>query len=416
MAAESGRCAAQNLEFGSWFDILLSEAVTQGLTGISSTAEGAGTRWAELTNTGVQEVMSRLLASEQVVQRCMAEMMEMKAEIKVMKEKDKDKPKKSGIKTDDVKEASNHTPERWEGTGAKVTFKEFSEAVKNWADALSVHGVSLIEAVEMSRRTIEAGMVEDACGIKDEDEAKAFFQEFDSRLYRMLKKYAIGEAGKYVQNKQRSGLVAWRSLTGRYDPQDATGKTAAYALISQPGKRAKDPIEARQVIKEWQTLVDDYERRYGMMDCQQKISITLSLLLVAAVDGIFRAKTWISFSAMMLEVNPWLDYRTTEEVSKSMKSRKVEESPMELDIGSMTAKQKEEMIAALGGKSSGKGYPGGKAGGYQKWKTEGQHGSSYQPKGGGKQGGKAEPKGRGKGGFKGECYTCGEYGHSARFC
>ena len=426
MAMDTGRVASQTLEFGAWFDLVIGGAFNQQVAGVTSEAENAGTKFAETLNMGQMEMVTRIKATENTMKDCLAKMVDMQAEIKMYQkekeEKDEErdsKKEKKKIKSGDIKEASCHTPSQWEGRGDRATFREFADDVKNWADALTIHGVKLIEAAETRQSEITETTVQELCEIDDGDEAKEFLKDFDTRLYRMLKKHVGGEAAKFVKNPTRSGMKAWKSVTGQYDPQDAAGKTAAYATVSQPGKRAKDPIEARQLIKEWQMHVDDYERRYGRIECQQKISVTMGLLPANAVDGTFRARTWPNFEAMMLEITPWLEYRTTEEVTKSMKTKKSEEAPVDMDISSLNtlqAKMKEDIIAALGGKGGkpwgGKGGKGGKP-----WTDYGAKANGYQPKG--EQEGVKGDKGKGKGckgGFQGECYKCGEYGHSQRYC
>ena len=160
-----------------------------------------------MTNAGTQEMVTRIIAAESITRECLGRIVQMQTEINEL-QKDKEEGRKNktkkGIKSDNVKEAGQHTPSVWEGKGSKVSFKEFSEGVKNWADALSEHGVKILEAVETSQDMIDVELVKRVCIIADDQEAEDLMKDFEARLYRMLKKYATSEAAKIVQNPKHS--------------------------------------------------------------------------------------------------------------------------------------------------------------------------------------------------------------------
>jgi hypothetical protein len=192
MAIGSGRVAAQTLEFGAWFDLIVGGAYSQGIQGITVDAEKAGTKFAETLNAGTQEMISRIRATESVTTDCLKKIVDLQVELKVYQkkkeeEKEEGKKEQKRITSGNIKEAASHTPGNWEGKGDKMTFREFSEGVKNWADALTEDGVAMIEAAEISQEEVTLKMVQDICKIDDEDEAQAFMKDFDTRLHRMLK-------------------------------------------------------------------------------------------------------------------------------------------------------------------------------------------------------------------------------------
>ena len=81
---DSGRHAAANLEFGAWFDLVIGGAFNMGVAGVTDKAEGAGTKYAEMTNAGMQELFNRDVTSEAVSNKFLAKAMELQAIIKIM--------------------------------------------------------------------------------------------------------------------------------------------------------------------------------------------------------------------------------------------------------------------------------------------------------------------------------------------
>ena len=86
---ESGRAQAQTLEFGAWFDLVIGGAYNQQVQGITPQAEGAGTRWAEMTNAGTQEMVTRIIAAESITRECLGRIVQMQTEINEL-QKDKE--------------------------------------------------------------------------------------------------------------------------------------------------------------------------------------------------------------------------------------------------------------------------------------------------------------------------------------
>ena len=63
--------------------------------------------------------------------------------------------------------------------------------------------------------------------------------KFSKALYTEMIDCLTGEPLKFVLNKKRGqGIAAWREIVNWYDPRSQVDKSAAYAKIVNPGKRA----------------------------------------------------------------------------------------------------------------------------------------------------------------------------------
>ena len=53
------------------------------------------------------------------------------------------------------REAQYHKPQKWSGRKDKIDFVEFSNSLKNWAEALHDDGVNMIEEYEGQAQPVE---------------------------------------------------------------------------------------------------------------------------------------------------------------------------------------------------------------------------------------------------------------------
>ena len=415
---------AANAEFGATVELIVEASLKSGVAGVVEAHRGMAGRWTQAMNDMITEMATRASSAESQLMQASQMIGAMKGEMEaaVTTVKMKDNKFRKAIDSSSAKEAQDNLPPIWEGKNDKVPFKVICNQVKNWAHALHAHGVKLVERAERGK-SFGIDYVQTMAGMADGDDAKEFLDDFDGRMFRMLTKHMRGDAESYVKNPMKSGLEAWKCLCGHFDPQDQAGKNAAYTRITNPGRRAKDTIEARKLVREWQVKVDDYEARYEKIMDQQKMSTLLGILPMNAVDNVFRARAWSTYELMTQEVTPWLEYRTVEEANKESKAMP-EPVPMDIDsimtwsLEGATDEQKTDLIAQLkGGKGKGgKGLPwkGGYNGYVQRDSRKDEKGKGEEKGKGGKDG---KSKGKGKKGlFDGVCYTCGKYGHSARYC
>ncbi len=64
-------------------------------------------------------------------------------------------------------------------------------------------------------------------------------EKFSKALYTELIDCLTGEPLKFVLYKKRGhGVTAWREIVNWYDPRSQVDKSAVYAKIVNPGKRA----------------------------------------------------------------------------------------------------------------------------------------------------------------------------------
>ena len=131
------------------------------------------------------------------------------------------------------REAQYHKPQKWSGRKDKIDFIEFSNSLKNWAEALHDDGVEMIEEYEGQAQPVEESELD--------TDTYDDIRKFSKALYTELIDCLTGEPLKFVLNKKRGhGIAAWREIVNWYDPRSQVDKSAAYAKIVNPGKRASN--------------------------------------------------------------------------------------------------------------------------------------------------------------------------------
>ena len=349
------------------------------------------------------------------------------------------------------REAQSHKPAKWSGRKDKVDFMEFSNAIKNWAESLHDEGVQMMEEYEGKDQPIE----------DDDLDTMAYDDILKSNkvLYTELNDCLTGEPLKFVLNKRRGqGIAAWREIVSWYDPRSQVDKSAAYAKIVNPGKRAVNLQQAVDMMNAWESTVSNYEMRHGQVDDVAKITGLKQILPEQLLDNQFRGRKYIKYNVFRQDVTNYINDKHTASGN--------EPTPMDVDrIGALllaacgdnsegeTNDKKDEtdlkgkhdndeMLAAFMqfkgnkgyGKSGGKegkgpsqnyGYQqqtggwgtgawkSGKGGGWsqQPWYQQGKGQDSYQQKAKGDKAGKSKGKGKGM-----QCFNCKGMGHKSFEC
>ena len=342
-----------------------------------------------------------------------------------------------------IKDASFQRPKLWTGSKDKADFVEFSNAMKSWAEVLHTRGVEVMEEYEGSKSPIGPG---------DVDRIKyPFADKFDRLLYTELVACLSGEPSKFITNQRRGqGIAAWRELVQFYDSRSQVDKSAAYAKISHPQRRAKTLADAVEMINHWESLVNNYETRHEVISDVAKITALKQILPESILIG-FRGKMYDKYLTYKQDINNYINDKHAATATKSTGN-----APMDLDImvakvGDESVEEKayedseEDMLAwtQMGqnckakGKGKGKGKnpwdtaPGwGKSGlphwtaAWNQWESpqmqwQAPWNSNYQQQKGDQEKGKAmkggakATKGKGKGK---QCYSCKGWGHIAANC
>jgi hypothetical protein len=188
------------------------------------------------------------------------------------------------------REAQHHKPQKWSGRKDKIDFIEFSNSVKNWAEALHDDGVEMMEEYEGHAQPIEEAEL-DTDTYED-------IMKFSKALYTELIDCLTGEPLKFVLNKKRGhGIAAWREIVNWYDPRSQVDKSAAYAKIVNPGKRASNLSQAVDFLNAWESMISNYEMRHGRVEDVAKITGLKQILPEQLLDNQFRGKRYEKYSA-----------------------------------------------------------------------------------------------------------------------
>jgi hypothetical protein len=332
------------------------------------------------------------------------------------------------------REAQYHKPQKWSGRKDKIDFVEFSNSLKNWAEALHDDGVNMIEEYEGQDQPVEEAEL-------DTDTYEDIIK-FNKALYTELIDCLTGEPLKCVLNKKRGrGIAAWREIVNWYDPRSQVDKSAAYAKIVNPGKRASNLSQAVDLLNAWESLISNYEMRHGQVEDVAKITGLKQILPEQLLDSQFRGKRYDKYNAFRQDVTNYINDKHTAGHN----------SPMEVDslnaVTRMICEEHEkdeksqdddswkegDLVAAFMQFKGGKGYgkqaghnakawqppqwQSGKGSDHQQWHPPQQQ--SWQPY---PQKGKSKGKGtKGKGKGQGknpnlQCYSCKGFGHPAFLC
>jgi hypothetical protein len=340
------------------------------------------------------------------------------------------------------REAQSHKPQKWSGRKDKIDFIEFSNSLKNWADTLHDDGVEMMEEYEGQAQPVE----EDELDTNNYED----IEKFSKSLYTELIDCLTGEPLKFVLNKKRGqGIAAWREIVNWYDPRSQVDKSAAYAKIVNPAKRATNLSQAVDLLNAWESTISNYEMRHGKIEDVAKITGLKQILPEQLLDSQFRGKRYDKYSAFRQDVTNYINDKHTAGGSSPMEIDSlnsftrvnIEEADRDEKTSDSENWKEGELIAAFAQFKGGKGYgkqagqnakawqpptqwQPGKGVGHQpqqwqpqQWQPQPQQSwHPYQPKGKGP--GKGT-KGKGKGAGKNpnlQCYTCKGFGHPAFLC
>ena len=361
------------------------------------------------------------------------------------------KPSNEGPRPFDDKRSEKVFVPEFSGKGDTDGFEQFSEHLKNWAQALYRKGIKTLNAYEDLNRTQQEVQKE----LIDPNVA-----EFGERLYEKLLSATRLEALTFVRNPDRDGIKSWRRLVEEYDPREQVDESLAYASLVQP-EPAESQSDARMKLAQWIIELGRYTVKYGDHAVTEQARILALKTLVPAqiLGNKFKGEKILDHNKYIESIRRYLNDRTIDERATDMKigpKKKVTEkkSPLNSIECDEEAKEiiKNEVFSLMkGGKGQGKhkGQPwnkgwqtiGGKGKGpgganwgdsYGKGWYGGQcaqpwmPGNNMETKGWGKgaqtqQGnppyGKGQRKGD-KGGGKGQkaCHYCNEIGHFKREC
>ena len=132
-------------------------------------------------------------------------------------------------------------------------------------------------------------------------------ERFNKMLYKQLVSCLSGESHNFVKNGKRGcGIAVWREIVHCYDPLSNVDKSAAYALISHPTKRAKTIQEARELITNWEGLATKYETRHEKISDVAKIT-AMKFMLPEAVLLAFRGKVCNEFIVYRQDIENFMN-------------------------------------------------------------------------------------------------------------
>ena len=283
---------------------------------VKAQVTGIATSWAAVQNATIQDIATKIAVNED------------KLTERTSKTEDKGDEKdhtKDLWNIVNVKNGEKHMPPQWSGKADKVTFREIRKKVANWADAVYVHGVEVLKFIEKNQdpmKVADLKAMKAELGMEssiDIRQAAVEFKEFDRILFRLLSTMTTGEATTYVEDPGRSGFKAWKRMSGNYDPYDDAGKLTSHTRAAGLQRRAKDIIEARKLIKEWENKVSAHEERHGAIEATSKMTALKSIIPLTSLDAHFRGTKWDTFEPMRNEVVAWMEERTAEEAVRESK-------------------------------------------------------------------------------------------------
>ena len=202
-----------------------------------------------------------------------------------------------------TKKTAQHRPKCWIGLKDKANFVEFSNALKIWAEVFRDDGVAILEQYEASKTPVTPDMLDKNKYLK--------IEKFDKSLYTELVSCLLGEPSKFITNQRRGqGIAAWREVARFYDSRSQVDKSAAYAKISHPQRRAKTIGEAIELMNVWESLVNNYDTCHEAISDIAKITALKQILPESVLQG-FRGKMYDSYLLYKQDINNYINDKHT---------------------------------------------------------------------------------------------------------
>ena len=333
--------------------------------------------------------------------------------------------------------------------GKQVEWREWSSKTASIFRAADVEaGVWLPWAEEMTE-TITDEVILTAASRSNHDGAKAV--KFANEVYNILLDVCKDEAYNEVDNANGNGFEAWRLLGKRYSPRTpGTKRALILAIMNMKAARSVDELEKN--IHHMEHLVKRYDAISKVpLDETVKTAVLVNLCPNEYKDYSDLTTQDYEYKEMKTAISNWMERKRDRDPAALRRLERAQvpggqsAQPMDVDYlkqyhawdpwwsqehwdldhlnnyfytpENYTEENGWDLHAMQKGKGKGgKGKSGGKGKG--PWETSGYNGGR-EGKGKGKKGfkgGKGKTGAGAKGGFHGECYHCGEWGHSQRWC
>ena len=335
------------------------------------------------------------------------------------------------------KEAERLLPKVFTSNG-DVEFREYTHGLGVWATALRQGAGQWISQAEQIRGLFDEKEFLET--IMDSDA-----NDFSRQLYQTLS-ITTGGAAKAIIMTTRAGegFRAYNELVKHFDPRTNANKVVAMMNFQSPGKRAKDELQFKEYMREWEQEVTKFELKYGEVEDITKVVALMSMMPVNMMEATRAAnRDFEKFIDLRKYV---VEYMTNQPMKIETTTPKPGQIATVTHDGHTDCEQwcnwsssgLNEQILYFGKGSYGKstyGGGGGKDKGkgkgksfnsnhYGTWNNYGQQGkdggkgknrilyqdSALKGKGGGKGGKDGKNKGDGR------CWRCGGVGHLARDC
>ena len=344
-------------------------------------------------------------------------------------------------------------------SGKQVEWREWSAKTASYFKAADGDAGVWMPWAEDLNETITDDVILAAASRSGHDGNKAV--KFSNEVYHLLLDVCKDEAYNEVDNANGNGFEAWRLLCKRYSPR-TPGTKRALILAIMNMKAAKSVAELEKNIHHMEHLVRRYDAiSKTPLDEAVKTAVLVNLCPSEYKDFSDLTTQDYDYREMKLAIDNWMERKRDRDPAALRRLEQVQGAggqmtqPMDVDYlrqsqgwnplwwqshwdldhvhntfyaategtgepeGDLDAfqlgKGRNQWASYTQRDKGGKGKNGGKGKGFGKDFGYKGFGKDFGYKGKGGKGGAKGGKG-GKGGFYGECYHCGEWGHSQRWC
>ena len=320
-----------------------------------------------------------------------ADMEEQKAAIMKAMEMTADGKRVKGVIVKDLK------PEKYEGKKSVQSFKQWAEDTMAWVYSMDHNYAKALdianELKEWSTLTFEAELTK--AGLPAKDHA-----DLERNLTDVLKTITKGEAREVIDTSNEAG-EAWFRLHDRFYSKTLIGATSTATRL-QELRRLGIINDSYQLLNLIRMLVQEFQRQ-SPTDPLPKATVKAAYMKVVP-------EAYKRGLEMQIDVDKSEVHIIEDKVMQFIRTHGT--GPVGMDTNNLGKEEDPWYVYPPSAPSwnwTADEYHNGEA---ASGDADGQEGAEVNAFGKAKGKGKAD----GKGGFKGQCYQCGQYGHSQRFC